>query len=115
MSPATTGPRVAHFLEHAGRVVGVRVHELRQRAPATLVRAEMMADERPVLDRQDGRLVRPLLRELAVAVDERVEARAVVRTQPRERHLIVRWKQHVHGVDLQKPDLSDQAPQMRCR
>jgi len=66
-----------------------------------------------MLDGEDGRLVRPLFGELAVAVDERVEPRAVVRADARERHLVVRGEQHAHRVDLQEPDLPDDAPQMR--
>jgi len=78
----------------------------------SFVRPEMMADQRPVLDWKDARLVRPLLRELALLVHERIQSRAVVRPQSRERDLIMRRQQYAHGIDLQQPDLPEQATQM---
>ena len=65
-----------------------------------------------MFDRYDGRLVCPLLREQAILVNQRVESRAIVRTEAREGNLIVRGEQDIHGIDLQKPDLSEQPTQM---
>ena len=106
------GPAGAYRVQYSRGILRVRIHELRQRPPASFVRVEMVPNERPVLDGKDGRLVRPLLGELAVFVDERIEPRAVVRPEAGEGHLIVRRKQHVHGVDLNQTDLTNHAPQV---
>jgi hypothetical protein len=82
-----------------------------ERPHAPIVRTR--AQERPGLDGHDARFARPLLRELAPPVDEIVEQRAIVRTQPRERHLVLRRHEHVHVVDLQQAELADDAAQRR--
>src|SRR5690348_16889041 len=59
--------------------------------------------------------MRPLLGELAAPVDHIIEDRFLVWAQPRERHLIVRARQHVDGVDLHQAKLADHAPNVARR
>ena len=68
--------------------------------------------KRPAFDRYDRRLVRPLLGELAPAVDQVVEKRLLVRTEPRKRHLVVGRHQDINVVNLQEPELPDRAPEV---
>ena len=45
-------------------------------------------------------------------IDQLVEMRARVRTQPREGHLVVRRRQDVDEIDLQQAELPDDAAQI---
>ncbi len=54
----------------------------------------------------------PGLGELAPPVDEIVEARPRVGPEPREEHLVVRWREDVDVVDLQEAELPDRAAEV---
>jgi len=56
--------------------------------------------------------VRPLLRELAAAVHDAVERGAIVRTQPGERHQVVRGHQNVDEIELQQAEGADECREM---
>ena len=70
-----------------------------------------MAEQGPGLDRNDRRLVRPLLGELTPPVDQVVEQRLLVRPEAREQDLVLRRREHVEVVDLQQAELTDHPPQ----
>ena len=71
-----------------------------------------MAQQRPRLHGHDRRLVRPLFGELAPAVDDLVQQRAVVATQTGEGHEVVRGNEDVHEIDLQQAEPPDRAAQV---
>ena len=77
------------------------LHQLLETVRPNPMDFHAMAQERPAVDRQDGRLMRPLLRELAPPIDKVVKERPGVRTEAGERHLVVRRHENVDVVDLQ--------------
>ncbi len=65
-----------------------------------------------MLHRNDGGFARPLLGELGPAVDQIVEQRAVVRAEPRERHVIVGRHEDIDVIDLQQAESADRAAEV---
>ena len=76
------------------------------------MRLPAVAQQRPALDRQNRRLVRPLLGEFAPPVHQIMQARNLVRTEPRKKHLVVRGREHIGVVDLQSAELPDCAAEI---
>ncbi len=62
------------------------------------------------LDRGERRLVRPVLEQLAAALDEVDEQRSRVRAETSEQRQLVRAHEYVHRVDLQHADAIERAP-----
>ena len=54
--------------------------------------------------------MRPLLGEFAAAIDQVVEQPAIVRTQARKQHLVMRGDEDVDTIDLQQTETVDRAP-----
>jgi hypothetical protein len=99
----------SHFIQHVLHVGRMRFEELLESIGTDSPRFHAVAQKRPALHRQDRRLVAPLLRELAPAVDEIVEARAFVGTEPRKEHQVVRRNEDVDEVELKQAELADRA------
>ena len=92
--------------------VGAVLQELRERVGPHPVHRHAVAQQGPDLDREDGRLVSPLLRELAPPVDDVVEEGQRIRTEPREGDLVVGRHQDVDAIDLDQAELPDGAAEV---
>ena len=69
--------------------------------------------ERGIVAHGDERgFVAPVLEQLARAGRPTVEGRAIVRTQAREHRQVVGPLEHVHGVQLDEPDVLEYAPEV---
>ncbi|MNT11532.1 hypothetical protein D3C72_1464190 [compost metagenome] len=74
--------------------------------------------ERVQVERDQGRLMRPVLEQSALArrpPRKPVQVGALIAAQPREGRQVVRARQHVDAVDLMQVQMIDCAPEMKRR
>ena len=103
------GERAAlrHLRQHAGHVGRFPLQHRCEAARLHAVALPAVLQQRPAVHGHDGGLARPLLGELAPAVDEVVEQRAAVGPQAREQHQVVRGHHRGDEVELEQPQAVD--------
>jgi hypothetical protein len=89
-----------HLFEDGLDVGRVLSHEPLEAVRPYAMVVHPVAQERPDLHRHNRCLVGPLLRELALVIDEIVQERHRVGTESRKDYLIMGRRQHVDVVDL---------------
>src|SRR5436190_13306090 len=106
------GDRAArrNLFEHR---VDERCVEQPQPIPAPRVRVHAPPEQRVQRRREQRRLVAEVLEELPALVRERVDRRGRVRAEPRERGEVLRAREDVDGIDLERVHAARDAPHVR--
>ena len=121
--PARIGPSLGDQRQRLGDQLGLLVGDPLHRAPLARLVAHPPAQPAVRLERDQRRLVGPVLHQLAVqptrgVAGQPVEHRPVVGPQPREHRHVVRAQEDVDRIELEQPEPLDQRhdlPRARTR
>ena len=109
-SIAAIGPRSRTRSRTACAYSGLAFEKASKPRGRSAVFVHTESEERPCFDRDDTSFVRPLLRELAAAINSSVEKRRRIRAEPREEGLIMRGDKDIDEIELDQPQAADDTP-----